>query len=124
MRLEIHGRVYDVDVSESEDGLYTVTVDGTRYEVKLTMGEAQPSDVHGGVTGLARQGMVVAPLPGTVISVETRPGEEVEKGQVLVVLESMKMHVPVMSPTRSVVKAVHVKVGQNVAVNEPILELG
>ena len=67
---------------------------------------------------------MVAPLPGSVTKIEVKKGEGVKAGQVLVVLESMKMNVPVKSPSDGTVGAIHVKVGDSLQVDEPIMELG
>ena len=53
-------------------------------------------------------GVVRRPAPALVVSVSVAPGAQVEKGQVLAVLESMKMENPVLSPVAGRVRAVHV----------------
>src|SRR5262249_1452006 len=57
---------------------------------------------------------VVAPMPGTVIRVEVAAGDRVRARQAVVVLEAMKMEVPVHSPFDAEVKAVHVSTGDRV----------
>jgi len=66
---------------------------------------------------------VTAPMPGTVIRVEVEPGDEVRARQPLVVLEAMKMEIPVSSPFDGAVKAVHVSAGDRVAGGALIAEL-
>jgi len=66
---------------------------------------------------------VVAPMPGTVIRVEVEAGTEVSARQALVVLEAMKMEIPVHSPFDGTVKAVHVAAGDRVAGGELLVEL-
>ena len=58
---------------------------------------------------------MVAPMPGTVIRVEVESGTEVQARQALVVLEAMKMEIPVHSPFEGTVTAVHVNAGDRVA---------
>ena len=71
---------------------------------------------HGGST-------VVAPMPGTVIRVEVDAGAEVSARQALVVLEAMKMEIPVHSPFDGIVRAVHVAAGDRVASGALLVEL-
>jgi acetyl/propionyl-CoA carboxylase alpha subunit len=66
---------------------------------------------------------VTAPMPGTVLSVEVESGETVEARRPLVVLEAMKMEIPVHSPFAGTVSAVHVAAGDRVAGGSPLVEL-
>jgi pyruvate carboxylase subunit B len=62
-------------------------------------------------------------MPGTVIRVEVAPGEEVEARRPLVVLEAMKMEIPVHSPFGGTVTAIHVAAGDRVAGGTLLVEL-
>ncbi len=66
---------------------------------------------------------VTAPMPGTVIRVEVRAGDEVRARQPLVVLEAMKMEIPVPSPYDGRVEAVHAAEGDQVAGGALLVEL-
>ena len=66
---------------------------------------------------------VTAPMPGTVIRVEVEPGDEVQARRPLVVLEAMKMEIPVHSPFEGTVKAVHVSAGDRVAGGALLVEI-
>jgi acetyl/propionyl-CoA carboxylase alpha subunit len=66
---------------------------------------------------------VVAPMPGTVIRVEVVAGDAIRARQPLVVLEAMKMEIPVHSPFDGTVKNVHVSVGDRVAGGALLAEL-
>jgi acetyl/propionyl-CoA carboxylase alpha subunit len=75
---------------------------------------------HGPIHGAST---VVAPMPGTVIRVEVEAGAEVQARQALVVLEAMKMEIPVHSPFEGTVKTVHVAPGDQVAGGSLLVEL-
>jgi acetyl/propionyl-CoA carboxylase alpha subunit len=66
---------------------------------------------------------VTAPMPGTVLSVEVEPGDEIEARRPLVVLEAMKMEIPVHAPFPGRVAAVHVAAGDRVAGGDVLVEL-
>jgi len=73
-------------------------------------------DVESHRPGATRgESAVVAPMPGTVIRVEVVAGDAIRARQPLVVLEAMKMEIPVHSPFDGTVKNVHVSVGDRVA---------
>ncbi|HXF98475.1 MAG TPA: biotin carboxylase N-terminal domain-containing protein [Gaiellaceae bacterium] len=75
-----------------------------------------PGDAHA-------ESAVTAPMPGTVIRVEVAAGDEVPARRPLVVLEAMKMEIPVHSPFAGTVKAVHVAAGEQVAGGALLVEL-
>jgi acetyl/propionyl-CoA carboxylase alpha subunit len=88
---------------------------------------ASPPDVASGThaRGPAEGGSatVTAPMPGTVVRVEVEPGDAVGARRSLVVLEAMKMEIPVHSPFEGTVKAVHVAAGDRVAGGALLVEL-
>jgi acetyl/propionyl-CoA carboxylase alpha subunit len=69
------------------------------------------------------QSALTAPMPGTVIRVLVEPGQRVEQREPLLVLEAMKMETPLVSPYDAVVKAVHVKEGEQVTGGALLVEL-
>src|SRR5919106_3841735 len=75
--------------------------------------------------GAAAEGSaaITAPMPGTVIRVEVVEGDEVQARTPLVVLEAMKMEIPVHSPFDAKVEAVHVAAGDRVAGGALLVEL-
>ena len=87
---------------------------------------APPPDVDAArhARGPAHAGSAVtAPMPGTVIRVEVAEGDPIDARQPLVVLEAMKMEIPVHSPFEGTVSAVHVGPGDRVAAGALLVEL-
>ncbi|MGI0071417.1 MAG: biotin/lipoyl-containing protein [Thermoplasmata archaeon] len=77
-------------------------------------------------TPLARPGTgtpVLPPMPGKVIEVRVKEGERVRKGEVLLVLEAMKMRNEITSPMDGVVRGLAVGAGANARAKEPMLYL-
>lgn len=66
---------------------------------------------------------VNAHITGTVWKIEVRPGDSVSEGQVCVILESMKMELPVEAPKAGTVSVVHVVEGQAVSEGDALLTL-
>lgn len=66
---------------------------------------------------------VEAHITGTVFSIETRPGADVAAGDVLVVIESMKMELPVESPAAGKVARIVVEQGQSVEEGDVLVVL-
>jgi biotin carboxyl carrier protein len=66
---------------------------------------------------------LVAPMPGMVVSVEVQVGDAVGKGQLLMVLEAMKMEHRITAPRDGIVSEIHVVTGDQVANGELLVRL-
>ena len=66
---------------------------------------------------------IVAPMPGTVEQILVQPGDSVERGQTLIIMESMKMELEITAPRAGVVKRVAVEQGAQVDKGMRLLEL-
>ncbi len=73
--------------------------------------------------GYSAGGAVTAPMPGTILSVAVSVGQHVEAGQVVCVLEAMKMKNPIRTTHSGTVAEVAVGDGQTVAYGDPLLRL-
>jgi propionyl-CoA carboxylase alpha chain len=104
--VEIDGRRTTAQVTRAGDRLHVQTVRGTiTFDVVprfVVPGAAAPS------------GGLMAPMPGVVLDVRCAPGDQAEAGQILVVLEAMKMEHVVRAPADGVVADVRVAKGQHV----------
>ena len=67
-------------------------------------------------------GAVTAPMPATVLRINVKPGDAVKKGDILVLLEAMKMELPVRATDAGVVAAVRCREGELVDADAVLLE--
>ena len=72
----------------------------------------------------AGEGVVTSPMPGKILRILVKEGEQVKTGQGLVVLEAMKMENEIPAPKDGVVKRILVKEGDTVDTGQPLIELG
>ena len=100
---------------------YRVTVNGNVYEITLEVIDkadikAAPAPVAAPVAAPAAAGAtaVSAPMPGTILKVNVQNGAAVKKGDVLMVLEAMKMENEIMAPADGTVASVNVAQGASV----------
>ncbi len=117
------------------DGQYAIEVDGLRTVQTVHVdGGVQVSSAAGHATFAPTPTFVLpessslgsgpnAPLPGTVIAVHVAEGDEVEEGQLLVVVEAMKMEHQIVSAGPAVVGEVRVAVGDRVNAGDLLVEL-
>jgi biotin carboxyl carrier protein len=66
---------------------------------------------------------LASPMPATVVLVNVEPGQQVTRGDLLVMLEAMKMEVPIKSPRDGRVKSIACRQGELVQPGVPLLEL-
>ncbi|TMR03740.1 biotin/lipoyl-binding protein [Actinomadura soli] len=115
------------------DGLretFAVTITGDAVHVDSRLGAValRPVPRFADPSGRLAPGSLLAPMPGTVVRVETEPGADVADGQTLVVLEAMKMEHRIAAPSAGTVAELNVAAGQQVesgavlAVIEPATE--
>lgn len=116
---------YNVEVVEFDksEKLATIKVNGNEYQVKVTT----PLDLLLKQLGLDnlnanKIAQIKAPMPGLVLNVLVKEGDEVKKGDSLVVLEAMKMENIIKSPTDAVVKKIEVVQGDKIEKNTILIQ--
>jgi 3-methylcrotonyl-CoA carboxylase alpha subunit len=66
---------------------------------------------------------LAAPMPATVVKIEAAPGQAVTRDSLLIMLEAMKMELPIRAPRDGTVTAIHCREGEIVQPGVPLLEL-
>lgn len=113
---------YDVRLSEGREGK-EMTINGNIYSVEVQdrMTELLRSMGMNMATG-AKATEVKAPMPGLVLRIEAAPGQNVSKGDPLLVLEAMKMENVIKSPADGTVKSIEVTKGQAVEKGQSLVK--
>lgn len=104
---------------------YIVNVNGTSYEVSLEQvsadaataaapAQAAPAPAPAPAVAPANGEKIESPMPGTILSVNVTNGQAVKKGDVLVVLEAMKMENEIQAPVDGTVQSLSVSAGSAV----------
>jgi len=119
--LVIDGKSYEAYVYEGEDQLQ-VLLQGRQYPVKVEdERERRLKAAAGGHLTESGEYQLKAPMPGLVVGIPVEEGQAVEKGQVLLILESMKMQNELKSPRTGQVGRIRVKPGQTVEQRQILL---
>lgn len=119
LQITVDGRAYEVDVAllEEED-----TLPETRSPLPpppvppAAFAQSYP------VPATADPKVCRSPVMGLVIKVNVEPGQTVEAGELILVLESMKMETNITAPAAATVKTVYVKQGDPAKLSQPLLE--
>lgn len=112
--------------ADQSSGVYTVTVDGETFVVEVADGgQVERATAAGAPSGSEIHGStpVRAPLAGSIVRVDVSPGDRVESGGVVLILEAMKMETEVRASCSGVVTDVSASVGDAVSVGEELLAL-
>jgi len=126
--IKVNGNQYEVEVEEIRDG-------ASAPQVTLSTPSAAPvpspapaqetkaaapkkdSTVPAGATAIK------APMPGTILDIRVNQGDTVKKGQVLLILEAMKMENEIVAPNDGTVASINVSKGASVNVGEVLVSL-
>ncbi|ELJ8584776.1 sodium-extruding oxaloacetate decarboxylase subunit alpha [Vibrio cholerae] len=109
--------------------VYTITVNNQSYVVKVDEGgdlthvAPAPSASHAPVPSAAEGENLAAPLSGNIWKIHASAGDEVAEGDVLLILEAMKMETEIRAPRAGVISAIEVNEGDAVQVGDALLVL-
>lgn len=140
--INIDGRVYDVDYTSISDNCLSLLIDGKALAVYFSesdgkkylsingesfcIQEAKAENVRAGEadsSALKEAPSVCSPMPGKVVKLFVKEGDEVTKGQGLVIVEAMKMENEIKSPLKGRVEKVNFKPGDLVDASQEIIEI-
>lgn len=111
-----------VNKVDKEKRIISLTVNGKPVEVNLRTREEQLLKAIGMDASMVKKiDSLRAPMPGLVHSIQVKEGDEVSEGEVLLILEAMKMENVIKSPTTGVISKIHVSEKNSVEKNEILL---
>ena len=138
LNFNINGKHYEATITEVEHNVAEVELNGKKYTIDVERSEAvaiptiatpKPAAAApvaaapAAPKAAAGANAIVAPLPGSVVSVLVKAGDAVKAGQKLAVSEAMKMEYEILAPADGTVKAVHCSAGQAVQQGDALIEL-
>lgn len=124
--LEIDGSEHDASLRLLGDGEYVLTLNGTQQRAWIVRDgdtifvhmagrawevEALDALLAGGEDGGPSSDTIIAPMPGTVVSLSCKEGDHVKRGDALLAIESMKLQTTITAPRDGVVATCHVAMG-------------
>lgn len=137
----IRGNKYHVEILDIEDNIAEIDVNGTNYQVEIHK-EIKSSKTPKLVRKLAKQSLesdraktnkpsdsasfnaIKAPLPGTILEVKVKEGDEVKDGDLLLIMEAMKMENDIKADRNGVIKSIKVHPESAVLEGDVLLEIG
>lgn len=124
-KVTIEGESYEVEVEEIAEArpkVPTATVKAPPVTPEAPP-PVTPAVTKPPVTKIAAEGVVTAPMPGTVISIKVKVGDLVKAGDALLILESMKIQNEIPASRDGKIKEIHVSEGKSVKRMEPLITI-
>ncbi len=127
-RVVVNGSEYKVGIEELAEEIAPqptqtkAAVSPTNTKPKPTV-NVQPTHAAAKVEPVLSGGTIVAPMPGTVLEVAVTVGDNVTKGQTLLILEAMKMENEIMAPADGVVQEISITKGVSVNAGDILVVL-
>jgi len=124
--LKIRETPHEILFDYGDDGFPNqVWIDGKPSHVEVEFqGKGNLAKKKGvGLTQIAAGNAIAAPMPGKIIAVKVKEGQEVEQGQLCVVLEAMKMENELAAPRAGKIKKVLAEQGANVDLDQVLVTL-
>lgn len=134
-KITIDGNSFEVTVNTTDHNKAHVEVNGISYDVhyeskntvapvtRKTTAPAAPQVHVAAPPAASSPSSVKAPLPGTISLIKVKVGDQVKRGDTLIVMEAMKMENNIMANKDGQVKAIHVTAGQSVAQDDLLIDM-
>jgi glutaconyl-CoA/methylmalonyl-CoA decarboxylase subunit gamma len=132
-KFKINGSEYEVSINEVEENYAEIEVNGTPFSVEIEKqvktstkifnkkpaGKVNPINTPSRAMSASP---LKSPLPGTIMKVLVTPGQLVQRGDIVLTMESMKMENNILAEHDAVVKKVYVQTGQNVMQDDLLVD--
>ncbi len=138
-KFKIGGKEYNVTVNPKEGKFFDVTVNGATYEVESENAPAaapvaQPAAAPVQAAPAAAAAApapkpagagekVASPLPGVIIEISVKEGQQVKAGQKIAILEAMKMENEIPAPKDGTITDIHVHKGDTLQDGDPVVTI-
>jgi len=132
--LEIGGRTYQVEVEAEPGHIFKVVINGQEYQVELKSVHSDRSATAPETPMVVRQQistgseiagilMIRAPIPGEIRKILVKPGGSIKEGDIVLVIEAMKMENNIVTSASGRIKEVFIKEGEVVKLNQALVSI-
>lgn len=130
--IKVNGSEYEVEVEEIRDGSvaaqpvaeFKAAPAPAAAPAPKPAAPAAPKPAAKSTAVPAGAVTITAPMPGTILKVNVNPGDAVKKGQVLLILEAMKMENEIVAPNDGKIASVNVEKGVSVNAGDVLVSIG
>ena len=123
-KVTVDGKEFEVEI-ELIDGVWEVTLEGRKFSVETDEEKQHIRRAREKVSGskLGASGTIASAIPGKIVSILVSVGDAVSSGDVVIVLEAMKMQNEIKASVDGVISEIKCEAGERVEANVPLLEI-
>jgi len=145
IKIKVDDKIHEVDIVEVEKGVYSILLNGQSYIVELHEGDSSKQynantayrsfdlEIIDAETRylMSRKGndldeadnQVSSPMPGKIVKIPVKTGDKVEVGQTVIIVSAMKMESEYKAGREGIIKNIHVKEGDTIEGNQPLITI-
>ena len=118
--IDHNGEIYKVNLIQEDQSKNKKESISVRSDLSTSL---TPSDAGSYSTDVDKSGLLLSPMTGIINEIKVKNGQEVKKGDTMIVLEAMKMYIDIHAPKSGVIKEIFVKIGDNISINQKLLKI-
>jgi methylmalonyl-CoA carboxyltransferase small subunit len=123
LKITIEGKTYEAEVEVIDEDERSTPASYAPYQSPSALSSPNSfSPAYGPVGNSGNKKQYLSPVTGIVIAVKVKPGEQVQAGDLMIVLEAMKMETSITAHSAGKVKGVSVAAGDSVKMNQVLME--
>lgn len=122
--INVNGTMYEVEVEEVGSTNTTASAPIVQSAPKMAPKAASKAPKAAPKAAPAGAGDIAAPMPGTVIDIKVKEGQNVNAGDVVMILEAMKMENEIVASSAGKISKIHVEKGAAVVTDQALITLG
>lgn len=108
-RLRIDQKIYDISPLKIDNNRFSISLEGYTFEtVAMTTLQERASKVIEQTGSGHKLREIKAPMPGMILKIKKKVGEQIESGESIIILEAMKMENDIKSPSSGVIKNIYI----------------
>ena len=121
-KVKVDGEDFEVKLEKTE-GIWKVEVNGTSFEIEVdssrnkSLGGRKKKKRVGG----KKSGIISSSIPGKIVSISVDSGDAVKEGDVVMIIEAMKMQNEIHAPLTGIISSINCKTGDNIEANSPLI---
>jgi biotin carboxyl carrier protein len=145
IQIKVDDKLYELDMVKVEEGMYSILLEGKSYNVEIIEKDSSKQyDVNSLDKSfhleiidaetrylMSRKGsdledadnIISSPMPGKIVKIPVKTGEEVNAGQTVIIVSAMKMESEYKAGKRGIIKEVHVNEGDTIEGHQPLITI-
>ncbi|MBL7971902.1 MAG: acetyl-CoA carboxylase biotin carboxyl carrier protein subunit [Prolixibacteraceae bacterium] len=145
LEIKVDDKIYQVDLMHNDEGIFSILESGRSYNIELvpqakpkhytayTLYDSYDLEVidaesryrrnRSSGTQLASENIITSPMPGKVVKIPVKVGDEVKKGDTVITISAMKMESEYKSPIDGTIIKIQVIEGSTVDANQVLIEI-